>query len=1714
MSEKKNKRLFWIVAVFVVSLILLWLLPGRTTASTPLSQGNSADNPKDQSWQEKAAVKIDNTLLAQLQGDPTAPIPVIVRLGGQADLSGAAELTSRSERGAYVYQTLQTFANQRQSAIRTYLAAEQHTGRVLSYRPYFIFNGLAVTAHPATIWQLALRDDVQSITAEQTYTLHQTPNPQPPTPNPSRFTFHVSRSSLPAPEWNITQIHADDVWNLYGVTGQGVLVANIDTGVQYNHPALVNQYAGNLGGGQFDHDFHWYDATSTAALSPFDDNGHGTHTMGTTVGGDGPGPFVNDIGVAPGADWIAVKAFSGDGTGLTSNIHDAFEWILAPCPAGVDPGHPACDPALAPQVVNNSWGNDNSSLIEFLPDVQALRAAGIWPAFSAGNNGPGSGTIGSPASFAESFATGATNNSDLIASFSSRGPSPLTGEIKPDVVAPGVDIRSSLPGSSYGNYNGTSMAGPHATGLAALMLSAAPDLDLDTLEEIIRSTADDLGPAGPDLDYGYGRINALRALQRLLSSGDIAGTVQDATTLAPLDGVTVQAEGQGIIASDTTNLAGDYTLPYLVQSSYTVTTAYYGYEPLTINNVTVITDQVTILDLEIEPLPHYVISGHVYNAVSPTVPITNAVIRALDTPLDPVTVDANGFYSLTVAEGYTVLESAAFSFATGFTATTITADTTIDFYLNPLPPILLVDDDEGDLRNYSPHVQEYYFSALDANGYNYTYWDIEEAGSPDYDTIRQYAAVVWFGGEYGRIKDISDAPQAQAIMDYLNLGGRFFYIAQEHTFYYGDDSPCESPTWGGPGPCPFSKNYLGLADWVEDQKAQVNYGVAGNPVGAGLGPFPMTYPPLFSDLSDDIVGTVQASLAFTATDDLPPGEINLTGYTHISPTQNFKVVYLATPLEGMAQPDAADVMYAVMDWFGVAGLAEGLALAPAAQEDLALPGHTISFTVRLRNLSPFPDTFDLSLLEAPWPAEIYDGTFTNPISQIGPVPSGGTADIGVSVQVPAGAAPGAEALTRLRAVSQSPTPYADEATLLAQARMVYYWRDSDDCTSGVHFDWVDATAGDRWDLDDDGSLPEFVSVPLPAPFTFYNQQYDHLWLNDHATILFGDDNIYDDQFPSENPIPNPTILDPNAGLYLAWGTSFWHPTNQHPDSAVYTYHDPGRNWFIIEYHKYENLLGDGADTMEVILDLNSNEITMQYLTVTYSNFAVAGIENQAGTEGILYVNDQVPAAHILHNGLAVRYGVGTPPAVIEATFIPSAAQQTGAPGTTVDYTLTLSNTSSIADSYDLEVSGNQWPVTFWDPTFTNPLTTIGPLSPCSSAEIGVRVQLPPDTDYVQDIATVRGRSQANTLVAATAVLTTDNAAPAVTAGPDASGGVFSGYPITYTLWITNSGNITDTYDLSLSGYTWPTSFYPPLTQTVELPPAAGQPVVLLVNAPPSAIAGQIDSATLTAASQNYPTTTDSATLTTEILPHRAVNFITLYQEQPGPPNWVLSYFVHVRNEGSLPDAYRLQTVAADWETTLWNDNFTQPLTQTAVLNPNQTQRIGVRVRIPAGATYPDQDAALIHAVSTADEAIAGDTMLVSVVEGQTDMRVTTSGDWQLTQAGTAVTYRLGVSNEGDTADIYTLDVTGDYWPLTAPPTIGPVPPGEVVGVYITVTVPLTATAGQWDELTILVTSTNNPSHADQANLITLLPGQPIPAEQPPPPPPADYRLFLPVIVRK
>jgi subtilisin family serine protease len=405
-------------------------------------------------------------------------LPVIVTLKDQADLTGPPG-ESRPARQKRVVKALRKQAKDSQKALIALLKARRGQGRVDKYKSFWVLNGLAVTATQDVIEEVAARPEVFKIT----------PNEVPIVP------------AQAPPEANVALVNAPALWDL-GWQGQGVVVANMDTGVAVTHPDLVAQWRGGTNS--------WFDPYGQHPTTPADVNGHGTWTMGVMVGRDGGG---TSVGVAPQAQWIAVKIFDDAGSATATAIHQGFEWLLDP-----DDNPNTAD---APHVVNNSWSFDGPGCdLEFQLDLQALRAAGIVPVFAAGNYGPSSSTSVSPANYPEAFAVGGTTNDDLMYLDSSRGPS-ACGEASttyPELTAPGVSIRTTERFNLYTNATGTSLAAPHVAGGLALLLSAFADLTVAEQEAALLNSAVDLGTLGPDNDFGYGRLDLAAAYQWLLTS--------------------------------------------------------------------------------------------------------------------------------------------------------------------------------------------------------------------------------------------------------------------------------------------------------------------------------------------------------------------------------------------------------------------------------------------------------------------------------------------------------------------------------------------------------------------------------------------------------------------------------------------------------------------------------------------------------------------------------------------------------------------------------------------------------------------------------------------------------------------------------------------------------------------------------------------------------------------------------------------------------------------------------------------------------------------------------------------------------------------------------------------------------------------------------------------------------------------------------------------
>ena len=390
----------------------------------------------------------------------------------QADLSGAGDIPDREARLEMVYQTLTGTAKRTQKSLRDELDALG-----VPYRPYYIVNMIRVDGHRWLMGRFRGRPGVAHVIVN--------PNVRD---YPRRIPIPYGGDSGP-PEGvqaNLGAIGADGAWAL-GADGDGIVVAGQDTGYDWTHPALKVHYRG-WDGESGVHDYNWHDAWDNTAV-PFDDDSHGTHTMGTVLGDDGAG---NRTGVAPGARWIGCRNMRR-GFGNPGAYAECMEFFLAPYFHGGDPFADG-DVAMAPHVVNNSWGCpdfEGCFRDTLKPAVEALRAAGIMMVVSAGNDGPACGTASTPpANYDAVLSIGATDEDGNIVGFSSRGP--VDGLIKPDVSAPGQNVRSSVPGGRYGFAGGTSMAGPHVAGLVALLWSANPLLvgDIDATEALICQTAE------------------------------------------------------------------------------------------------------------------------------------------------------------------------------------------------------------------------------------------------------------------------------------------------------------------------------------------------------------------------------------------------------------------------------------------------------------------------------------------------------------------------------------------------------------------------------------------------------------------------------------------------------------------------------------------------------------------------------------------------------------------------------------------------------------------------------------------------------------------------------------------------------------------------------------------------------------------------------------------------------------------------------------------------------------------------------------------------------------------------------------------------------------------------------------------------------------------------------------------------------------------------
>ncbi len=496
--------------------------------------------------------------LADHQSDTM--IEAIITMADQVDLDALkADLYAvHADRQLWhetIVRALQEKATYTQAGILAELSDLASQGMVAKVRGLWVGNVILVTATREALEIIVNRDDVLSV------------NPNYPIENNEPVAKGGDTPSIAGVESGLRAIRADEVWAM-GITGEGRLVSHLDTGVDGNHGALSARWRGLDSRYANNPEWAWFDPVTNTQF-PFDGGSHGTHTMGTICGLGG----ADTIGVAFGAQWMSAGVI--DRVSIPRTVQDAlasFEWIA----------DPDGDPSTAwdvPDVCSNSWGVTTGHGYPpcdetFWVVLDGCEAAGVVVVFAAGNEGPGASTLRRPADRAttdiSSFSVGALDGNDSnlpIAGFSSRGPSNCTPDgqptIKPEVSAPGVNVRSSVPGGGYqSGWSGTSMACPHVAGVVALMRQANPNLTSEQVREIILSTATDLGADGEDNAYGMGIINAydavIMAMSLLDGWGVMAGVVTDQASGTPIQGAVVSVVGRDFSATTRSN--GSYTL--------------------------------------------------------------------------------------------------------------------------------------------------------------------------------------------------------------------------------------------------------------------------------------------------------------------------------------------------------------------------------------------------------------------------------------------------------------------------------------------------------------------------------------------------------------------------------------------------------------------------------------------------------------------------------------------------------------------------------------------------------------------------------------------------------------------------------------------------------------------------------------------------------------------------------------------------------------------------------------------------------------------------------------------------------------------------------------------------------------------------------------------------------------------------------------------------
>ncbi len=633
---------------------------------------------------------------AALAAGPEGTVSVIVHLQEQAPVSAIhqdlkAARASRAVRHETVVRALQETADRTQAPLLDLLEAAQQSGRVIGFTPYWISNLIVAQVRVDYLEELAAAPEVDRIEPNLTVELIR------PVAKGKWLGDHGEVGNdirVPSREVGVTPglraINADLCWSELGLTGAGVLICGLDTGVDVTHPALADRWRGAQGAHPPEE--CWFDALTDTIGAPYDEDGHGTHTMGTMCGID---PANGDtVGVAWAADWIAANAI-GQGAWCEEFDNDViacFQWIADP------DGNPETVDDV-PDICQNSWGARENPLDDnyyyrcddrWWEVIDNCEAVGVMVVFSAGNSGPWTMTCGFPGDRNttpwNTYAVGAVDATNYpepypIAYFSSRGPSgcdELT--IKPEVSGPGVDVVSCVPGDEYEPYSGTSMSAPHVSGVLALLREIDPDIEVERAKQILMDTTVDYGNAGEDNVYGWGFIDAYAAcLAAMNGYGNLGGSVLEAGSGTPLEGARVSvAAMQRDAISDVT---GAFDLRHLPAGTYEVTTELFGYDDDT-SMITVEDGGAANLVVNLVSQPRGSVRGQVTDGREG---LEGFVVTLMDVPVAAQHTDASGsfFFPDLPVRDYEI-SMGRFGWTLGISHREVTEGDTIDINYMPL----------------------------------------------------------------------------------------------------------------------------------------------------------------------------------------------------------------------------------------------------------------------------------------------------------------------------------------------------------------------------------------------------------------------------------------------------------------------------------------------------------------------------------------------------------------------------------------------------------------------------------------------------------------------------------------------------------------------------------------------------------------------------------------------------------------------------------------------------------------------------------------------------------------------------------------------------------------------------------------------------------------------------------------------------------------------